>query len=89
MKILDVKFSKTVNDLHDIVFDNYPTLLEEGSQKPIGARGFVARHLIDGSPNLLLGEGVPIEAKLGSSKMSASQLKSRVLGSPLPIAELK
>lgn len=48
-----------VDRKHDIIFDNLPTILEEGPGEAIGARGFVTRKIKNRPLDLLLREGSP------------------------------
>lgn len=52
---------KTVDDPHDVVFDDLPTLLEEDARETVRSRGLIIRHLLNSLPNLFFGDSI-IEA---------------------------
>ena len=46
-----------MNNSHDIVLDNGPTLLEKNAREAIRPRGPVARHEVNGSHDLIISDG--------------------------------
>jgi hypothetical protein len=53
-----MKVPKLIDDPHEVSLDCFPTSLEKGPGKTVGARSFVGRHVKDCTLYLRLGEGI-------------------------------
>src|ERR1041385_3445002 len=58
LEVFRMKVPKEVNHPHHVALNDIPTFLKESTCEPIGARGLVTWHIVNGILDLFLGEGV-------------------------------
>ena len=78
MKIVDLEIGETVDNKHDLRFNDVPTLLQEDSRETVRARSFVPWKFVDRNPDLLLGEKGTQVREVTSRRQDAAPIE--VLG---------
>jgi len=85
MKIADGELRESINNCHKVSLEDRPTGSEELNSEPIGARGFVRRHVRNGKQDLIFRERQPevvqvLNVGINSLPVEVNGASSRCVG---------